>query len=345
VKKETSDVKRQRFNPKSQRRNISFDLVSTIDLCLPSYFIPAIVVATPAKMILKDCNHVAGHHHQHHNNSNIVMKPSPPASDSIASSPTASTAGSVGKVNRQSVWVFGYGSLVWRPGFQFDDTRIGFVRGFARRFWQGNDVHRGSCNQLGRVVTLIEEDGAETWGRAFLLRDEEAAKEYLNHRETDLGGYTTLSLNFSCVDGKTMQVLVYVALPNNPLFLGPAPLITIANEIILAQGVCGHNVEYLANLAAFMRIHVPEDRRRFDDHLVQLDFLVQSLITSDGQLSHLQVHFDEAENRIPVFDQDALYFPLSSSPDSESRKSLEYHKLGRSPPSMAAITEPEKFNR
>lgn len=294
-------------------------------------------------MILKDCNHAAGHHHQHHNNnSNIVVKPSPPVSD--ASSPPPSTAGSRKvAVNRQSVWVFGYGSLVWRPGFQFDDTRIGFVRGFARRFWQGNDIHRGSSSHLGRVVTLIEEEGAETWGRAFLLRDEEAAKEYLDHRETDLGGYTTLSLNFSCVDGKTMEVLAYVALPNNPLFLGTAPLVTIANEIILAQGVCGHNVEYLANLATFIRIHVPEDRRHFDDHLLQLDFLVRSLITSDGQLSHLQVHFDEAENRIPVFDQDTLYFPLSSS-DYESRKSLEYHKMGRSPPSMAAITEPEKFN-
>ena len=46
--------------------------------------------------------------------------------------------------NASSIWVFGYGSLVWRPGFEFHSKHIGFIEGFARRFWQGNATHRGT---------------------------------------------------------------------------------------------------------------------------------------------------------------------------------------------------------
>lgn len=42
------------------------------------------------------------------------------------------------------VWIFGYGSLVWRPGFEFTSRKVGFIRGYSRRFWQGDTFHRGS---------------------------------------------------------------------------------------------------------------------------------------------------------------------------------------------------------
>jgi cation transport regulator ChaC len=73
---------------------------------------------------------------------------------------------------REALWIFGYGSLVWRPSFPFAERRGAWIDGFARRFWQGSTDHRGVPGAPGRVVTLEPDARARCFGVAYRVDDE-----------------------------------------------------------------------------------------------------------------------------------------------------------------------------
>lgn len=176
----------------------------------------------------------------------------------------------------KTLWIFGYGSLVWNPGFDHKESKVGAIRGFARRFWQGNVVQRGTPSKPGRVATLIEDPESVTWGKAFELGDESAmsALDYLNTREAKLGGYRTRFVTFEPADPSEtpFPVLLYEATADNQYYLGPAAYHEIADQIVNCSGNCGHNVEYLIRLAEFMHEEVPG---AYDEHLFTLESLVR----------------------------------------------------------------------
>jgi cation transport regulator ChaC len=68
-------------------------------------------------------------------------------------------------------WIFGYGSLVWRPAFPHAERRAASVRGWARRLWQGSPDHRGVRDAPGRVLTLVPRPEALCWGVAYRVED------------------------------------------------------------------------------------------------------------------------------------------------------------------------------
>uniref|UniRef100_A0A6I8P5X8 Gamma-glutamylcyclotransferase n=1 Tax=Ornithorhynchus anatinus TaxID=9258 RepID=A0A6I8P5X8_ORNAN len=178
-----------------------------------------------------------------------------------------------------SLWIFGYGSLVWRPDFAFRSRRVGFVRGYSRRFWQGDTFHRGCDKRPGRVVTLLEDREGCTWGVAYEVRGEQigAALRYLNVREAALGGYDTKTVDFHPRDApdRPLRALAYVATPRNPGYLGPAPAEDIAGQILASRGCSGHNLEYLLRLADFVRLCGPQAR---DEHLAAIVDAVGALL-------------------------------------------------------------------
>ncbi|XP_077863229.1 glutathione-specific gamma-glutamylcyclotransferase 1-like [Saccoglossus kowalevskii] len=69
-----------------------------------------------------------------------------------------------------SLWIFGYGSLTWKPNFVYSSKKLGYIEGYVRRFWQGNTTHRGVPNAPGRVATLVPSDKGRSWGTAFEVR-------------------------------------------------------------------------------------------------------------------------------------------------------------------------------
>ncbi|XP_017761456.1 PREDICTED: LOW QUALITY PROTEIN: glutathione-specific gamma-glutamylcyclotransferase 1 [Eufriesea mexicana] len=177
--------------------------------------------------------------------------------------------------NENSLWVFGYGSLCWYPGFKYKRSAVGYIRGFSRRFWQGNTTHRGTIEKPGRVATLVEDKEGIVYGRAFQVQDN-AALPYLENRECALGGYvTTITTFYSRVGNRSFPVIVYIATNENEHWLGEAPLLNIAKQISECSGLNGHNVEYLLRLAEFMHRYLPEAH---DEHLFTLELLVRSRI-------------------------------------------------------------------
>jgi cation transport regulator ChaC len=148
------------------------------------------------------------------------------------------------------LWIFGYGSLVWRPAFEHAERRPGYLRGWARRFWQGSTDHRGTPAAPGRVVTLVPESGAVCWGVAYRVdaAARSAVLRRLDHREK--GGFERrrLSVQLPRAEPASAEALVYVAGPGNPNYLGPAPVADIAAQIRRCRGPSGSNTEYVLRL-------------------------------------------------------------------------------------------------
>lgn len=49
---------------------------------------------------------------------------------------------------KNDIWIFGYGSLVWKPGFAYKRSKVGHIKGYKRRFWHGDDFHRGDKEKV-----------------------------------------------------------------------------------------------------------------------------------------------------------------------------------------------------
>ncbi len=165
-----------------------------------------------------------------------------------------------GESARGPTWVFGYGSLIWRPDFPFLEARPAVIDGWARRFWQGSHDHRGVPEAPGRVVTLVAAAGERCMGRAFLVEHE--VFDHLDHREKN--GYERIAVTMRFADGEAAEGVVYRAPEDNPAWLGPAPLDDVAAHIARSAGPSGSNREYVLELAEALRALGEEDAHVFE---------------------------------------------------------------------------------
>ncbi len=163
-------------------------------------------------------------------------------------------------------WIFGYGSLVWRPAFKHVRRVPAYVDGFERRFWQASPLHRGTKETPGRVVTLLPAPNARCWGMAYQVHSEQAEEilTALDHRERT--GYERVRATLHVRDvGAIENVLLYIASKQNENYIGPESLEDTIAVICRAQGESGANREYLEKLSQGLRKMQVED-----PHIVNL---------------------------------------------------------------------------
>jgi cation transport protein ChaC len=159
------------------------------------------------------------------------------------------------------IWVFGYGSLIWNPGFEFAAKQRATLTGFNRAFCLWSIHYRGNEKHPGLVLGLDPEQGAQCEGVAYFVEAKAAEDVHLYLRKRELVSYAyherleTLRLE----DGQKVQAICYVVDPDHSQYAGGLSLTAQAQVIQSAKGSAGENLEYLCNTAAHLEALGIED--------------------------------------------------------------------------------------
>ncbi|MEP2642357.1 gamma-glutamylcyclotransferase [Roseobacter sp.] len=162
-----------------------------------------------------------------------------------------------------TMWVFGYGSLLWNPGFDVAEQVIATLPGYARSFCMWSIHHRGTEDDPGLVLALDEDPSHFCEGVALAVKPgmEDTTLAYLRERELISSAYQERRLDIDLADGRRVQALAYVINPDHSQYCGGMALEKQANVIAHAVGGMGPNTEYLYNTAQHLTqigLHDPD---------------------------------------------------------------------------------------
>jgi len=146
-------------------------------------------------------------------------------------------------------WVFGYGSLIWNPGFAYLRSEKAMLRGAHRSLSIYSFRHRGTPDRPGLVFGLSRggsclgvafEVAPESWNRTF---------DYLQQREQDRGVYREAWRTIDLADGTRVRALAYVVNEKHPQYAGRLDIAEQVRLIGRSSGESGRNTEYVRNTA------------------------------------------------------------------------------------------------
>jgi cation transport protein ChaC len=156
-------------------------------------------------------------------------------------------------VDMNEFWVFGYGSLMWNPGFEFEERQSAHLFGFRRSLCVRSWVHRGTQETPGLVLGL--DRGGSCRGVAFRVapRSRDAVVDYLRERELVTHVYKERTLSATLGDGRRVATLAYVIDRAHQQYAGSLSVEEAASTVSSSFGKSGHNIEYVRNTLAHLR--------------------------------------------------------------------------------------------
>ena len=150
-------------------------------------------------------------------------------------------------------WVFGYGSLMWNPGFPHEETQAARAFGYRRSLCIRSYVHRGTPENPGLVLGL--DRGGSCRGMAFRvsLEDRGEVLEYLRKRELVTNVYKERMLAVMLSDGRYVKAVGYVVDRSHVQYAGALGIEEAAEIVRRSSGQSGPNDAYLFNTLAHLR--------------------------------------------------------------------------------------------
>ncbi|MCV2882279.1 gamma-glutamylcyclotransferase [Actibacterium sp. XHP0104] len=175
----------------------------------------------------------------------------------------------------KQMWVFGYGSLMWNPGFPVAERKIARLDGFHRSFCMRSLHHRGTHQRPGLVLALDALQHGTCQGLAFRVEPgaEEQSLSELRERELVSAAYLEVDLAIDLRGGGRVRAITYIIDPDHVQYCGGLPLEEQAQIIAAAHGGRGPNSEYLFNTAAHLH-----ELGIADDELDWLDARVREIL-------------------------------------------------------------------
>ncbi len=157
-------------------------------------------------------------------------------------------------------WVFGYGSLIWRPGFDYVDSAKARLAGYHRALCVHSHVHRGTPERPGLVFGL--DRGGSCVGIAFRVEGakREATIAYLRARELVTNVYREATVPVRAMDGRRIEAITYVVDRSHPQYAGKIDAAHAAAIVARGHGQSGPNVDYVRSAYEHIAALGLEDR-------------------------------------------------------------------------------------
>jgi len=151
-------------------------------------------------------------------------------------------------------WVFGYGSLIWRPDFPYEERVEATLPGYRRAFCRYSFRHRGTPEHPGLVVGLVPGGACVGMGYRFSAENEAEVLAYLDEREG--AGYLRLPLPLHLHGNhgapREVTAWAYVPNPEHPSYFGQTDTAELVRLVATGRGESGTALDYLRDLMAHL---------------------------------------------------------------------------------------------